>query len=193
MVLAAFDVHDEVSFCAVVFARDRSHALDMANEHRACLRGGSRSPLTLMERLPPLGGRSRTHHLVAVRAGIGGIGHAEANGCWLVLPPGIRPIHSVRPIPTRMFHFSDDDGYEVVLFAHDRRRAIELYDAIVPDYRALPREWRGSEFETWAAVGLVRHQAQAEGRGIEGLGIYNPDGWLLLPIDYKTLGVLPPD
>jgi hypothetical protein len=193
MAFAAFDVHDEVAFSAVVFARDGDQALCIALEHRASFRGSTGSPMTMMERLPALGGRARDHQLAAVDAGITGVGYPQADGSWLVLPPGIQPIHTVRPTPTRMFHFSDDDGYEVVLFAHEQERASDLYNAIRSDYRVLPREWRGSEFETWSAIGLVRHQAQAEDRGTEGIGIYNPDGWLLLPIDYDRLGVAPPE
>lgn len=193
MVLAAFDLTDQVAFSALAFARDGDHALRLGNEHRASFRLGGISKMVCMERLPPLGGAARNHHLDALEADVPGVGHKQADGSWLVLPPGVRPNHSIRPKPTRMFHFSDDDGYEVVLFAPDLERARELYQAVLSDYRALPSEWRGSEWEAWSEVGIVRHAAQAQARGVEGLGVYNPNGWLILPLDYEALGAAPPD
>ena len=193
MVLAAFDVYDQVSFAVVVFARDGDHARRLGDDHRKSLTGNGSGPIHVMERLPMLGGVARDHHLAAVRDDVPGVGHQQPDGSWLLLPPGVRPINSLRPKPTTMFHFSDDDGYEVVLFAHTRRRAKHLYKAILQDYLVLPREWRGSEFETWLAIGLVRHQGQAEDRGVEGIGIYNLYGWLILPIDYEMLGVGSPE
>lgn len=193
MVLAAFDLNDQTAFSAVVFARDSDHALCLGKEHRASSRVGGTSRMVWMERLPPISGAARDHHLDAMKAGVPGVGHRQPDGSWLVLPPGVQPIHSVRPKPTQMFCFSDDDGYDVVLFAHDLERVREVYKAILLDYRALPPEWQGSEWEAWCATGIVRHAAQAEARGVEGVGIYNPDGWLILPLDYGALHVAPPD
>ncbi|KKI17899.1 hypothetical protein [Sphingomonas sp. Ag1] len=193
MVLAAFDINDQVAFSAVVFARDGNHARRLGHEHRASFRSSATSPLTIMERVPPLGGPAGDHHLAAIEADVPGVGHRQQDGSWLVLPPGVRPIQAHPAKPTRMYHFSDDDGYEVVLFARDQERAGELYDAVVLDYRVLPREWLGSEWEAWSAIGIVRHAAQAEARGVEGVGTYNAEGWLILPLDYKALGVAPPE
>jgi len=192
MVLAAFDLNDQIMFSAVVFARNRDHALRLGNEHRASFRVGGVSELTCMERLPPLGGAARKHHLDAIEADVPGVGHKQTNGSWVVLPPGVRPSYSVRPKPTRLFHFSDNDGYQVVLFAPDMERARELYQAILSNYGVLPPEWQGSEWEAWSEIGIVRHAAQAQDRGVEGLGIYNPDGWLILPLEYEALNISPP-
>ncbi len=193
MSFAAFDLHDQVAFAAVVFARNRNDAQRLGHEHVASFIGSTTSNMTVLERLPPLGGAARDHHLAAVRAGIAGIGHRQADGSWLVLPPGSHPPQVERTCPMRMFHFTDDEGYEVVLFARNQERAGELYAAILSDYGALPQEWRGSEWEAWSVFGMVRHQAPAENRGTEGVGIYNPYGWLILPLDYDVLGVAPPD
>lgn len=193
MVLAAFDLNDQATFSAVVFARDREHALRLGNEHRASFRIGGASKMECMERLPPLGGASRNHHLDAIEADVPGVGHMQTDGSWLVLSPGVRPNHSIRPNPARIFHFSDDDGYEVVLFAFDHDRAVELYQAILSDYRVLPPEWRGSEWEAWSTIGMVRHSAIAEARGVEGIAIYNMDGWLILPLNYQALEIASPD
>lgn len=193
MVLAAFDLSDQVAFSAVVFARDGDHAGRLGQEHRASFRSSARSPMTFMERLPPLGGSARDHHLAAIEADVPGVGHRQADGSWLVLPPGVRPDHALPVRPNHIYNFGDDDGYEVVLFARDQERATELYDAILHDYRVLPREWRGSEWETWSTIGMVRHCAEAEARGVEGIAVYSTDGWLILPLDYVALGVAPPD
>jgi hypothetical protein len=192
MVLGVFDVHDQIAFAAVVFARDRDHAIALANEHLASFRGHTSPQMTVLERLPALGGPARDFLLAAIAAGVPGIGHRQEDGSWLVLPPGDRSARDVRPTPTQMLLYNDDDDYQVVLFARDQDRADELYDAIQADYRALPSEWLGSEWDAWSTVGLVRHKRQAEERGVEGLGIYNPDGWLVLPLDYEALGVTPP-
>jgi hypothetical protein len=193
MVLAAFDLNDQVTFSAVVFARNGDQALRLGVEHRASFCLGVNSQIACMERLPPLGGVARDRHLEAIEANVPGVGHWQPDGRWLILPPGVQPTHLFQPRPNRMFHFSDDDGYEVVLFARDLGRACELYEAILPDYRSLPCEWRGSEWETWSTIGMVRHAAQAEARGVEGVAIYNPAGWLILPLDYDAFGLEPPD
>lgn len=192
MILGVFDVHDQISFAAVVFASDRDHAIAQANEHLASFRGYTSLQMTALERLPALGDPARDHLLTAIAAGVPGIGHWQEDGSWVVLPPGDRPARAVRPRPTQLFFYIDDDDYQVVLFARDQDRADELYDVIQADYRLLPSEWLGSEWDAWSTVGLVRHERQAEERGVEGLGIYNPDGWLVLPLDYEALGVTPP-
>lgn len=193
MILGVFDVHDQIAFAAVVFARNRDHAIALANGHLSSFRGYASTQMTILERLPALGGSARNHLRAAIAAGVPGIGHQQEDGSWLVLPPGDRSGQGVRPRPTQLFFYIDDDDYQVVLFARDQERADALYDAIQADYRALPSEWLGSEWDAWSTVGLVRHKRQAEERGVEGLGIYNPDGWLVLPLDYEALGVTPPD
>lgn len=194
MTLGVFDVHDQIASAVVIFARNGKEALLLANEHFASFRGYTSSQMTLLERLPASAGPARDHLIAAIEADVSGIGHRQANGSWLVLPPGDRSTRDVRPNPTELFFYNDDDDYQVVLFASDQDRADELYSAIEVDYRVLPREWDGSEWEAWTTIGLVRHKRQAEERGIEGLGIYNADGWLVLPLDYEALGVeAPPD
>ncbi|AOW22832.1 hypothetical protein AVM11_18375 [Sphingomonas melonis TY] len=192
MVLGAFDVHDQIANAAVVFARDRDHAIALANQHLASFRGYTSTQMTALERPPALGGPARHHLLAAIAAGVPGIGHQQEDGGWVVLPPGDRSVRTVRPRPTQLFFYIDDEDYQVVLFASDQDRADALYDAIQADYRLLPSEWLGSEWDVWSTCGLVRHKRQAEERGVEGIGIYNPDGWLVLPLDYEALGVTPP-
>lgn len=194
MVLGAFDVHDQIANAAVVFARDRDHAIELANEHLASFRGYTAPHMTVLERLPALGGAAGDHLLAAIAAGKPGIGHQQEDGSWVVLPPGDRSARAVRPRPTQLFFYIDDDDYQVVLFAKDQARADTLYDVIQADYRVLPSEWLGSEWDAWSTVGLVRHKRQAEERGVEGLGVYGPDGWQILPLDYAVLGIVaPPD
>lgn len=192
MALGVFDVHDQIAFAAVVFAKNGDHAIALANEHLASFRGYTSTQMTVLERLPALGGPARDHLVAAIAAGVPGVGHRQDDGKWLVLPAGDRPERAVRPSPTQLFFYIDDDDYQVVLFAKDQERADTLYDVIQADYRSLPSEWLGSEWDAWSTVGLVRHRGQAEQRGVEGLGIYGPLGWQILPLDYDTLGVQPP-
>ncbi|SEL95830.1 hypothetical protein SAMN05216382_2979 [Sphingomonas palmae] len=192
MGLGVFEVHDQIAFAAVVFATNGDHAIALANEHLASFRGYTSTQMTVLERLPGFGGPARDHLVAAIAAGVPGVGYRQDDGSWLVLPPGDRPHRAVPPRPTQLFFYIDDDDYQVVLFARNQERADALYDAIQADYRVLPSEWLGSEWDAWSTVGLVRHKRQAEERGVEGLGIYNPDGWMVLPLDYEALGVTPP-
>lgn len=192
MTLGIFDVHDQIASAVVIFARNRDEAVLLADAHFSSLLGYTSTQMTFVERLPASAGSARDHLIAAIEADVSGIGHRQADGSWLVLPPGDRSARDVRPDPTELFFYNDDDDYQVVLFASDQDRADELYSAIKVDYRVLPREWLGSEWEAWTTVGLVRHKRQAEERGIEGLGIYNYNGWLILPLEYAELGVAPP-
>lgn len=192
MVLGVFDVHDQIAFAAVVFARDRDHAIALANEHLASFRGYTSTQMTVLERLPALVGPARDHLVAAIAAGVPGIGHRQEDESWVVLPPGDRSARAVRPRPKQLFFYIDDEDLQVVLFVTDRERADTLYEVIQADYRVLPSRWLGSEWDAWSTVGLVRHKRQAEERGVEGLGIYGPFGWQILPLDYDVLGVEPP-
>ena len=193
MALRAWDVHDQIANALLVIARSRRSAIKLGVEHLASFGHPYRTKLTAIERRPALGGRSRAQLLAAIDAGVPGIGHRQVGGSWVVLPPGDHSGRAVRPRPTEVFFYNNDLDYEVVLFAFDEERADLLYDAIQADHGVLPSVWLGSEWSAWLITGLVRHKKQVEERGVEGLGIYGPDGREILPLDYDAIGVPPPD
>lgn len=193
MAMRSFDVHDQTTFAELVIAPSREEAFRLARVHLASYRGQTSDRMTAIERLLGFGGTAVERLAAVIRNNVSGIAHLQADGTWLVLPAGIRPLAKAYPKGTKMHHFVDEDDYEVVLFAHSVARAADLYGAISHDYSVLPRPWLGSEWEAWLAVGIVRHERQATQRGVEGLGIYTDQGWQILPLDYRALGINPPD
>jgi hypothetical protein len=194
MSIRCWDVHDQIANAFVVYAHNPAGAVSIANKHLGSFGGNQSSDMTAIERLPGVTGCAAQHLIAALGQGDVGIGHLQQSGSWSVLPPGLLPATSVAAASTQMHHYRDDEDYQVVLFAHDELRADELYHAIsFNDHRDLPAEWLGSEWEAWTTVGLVRHQRQAEERGIEGVGVYTKQGWQIFPLDYGAFRVDPPD
>lgn len=192
MKLRAYDLHDQHNEAMLVIAGSEVDALILARRHIQALRGDVAYEATVMERLLPTHEPAKSAMQVAIERGEPGICHLLSDSGWLVLRPGEEVALAYSPEPMRMFHYEDDDGYDVVLFTKTRRRAEELYRSIVADYTRLPTGWVGCEWETWSLFGRGTHIAQAEARGIEGIGIYSLNGWQILPLDYARLGVDPP-
>ena len=193
MRMRAYDVHDQVSNAWLVIAPSRREALRLAIEHQQSFSFPRTRGLTAIERLPALAGRSRDQLLAALQAGAPGIAHRQVSGGWWVHPPGISGGASAQAALTKAFHYVDDEGDEMVLFAHGDVRANELYDGVITCPGAMPRAGAMSAWTAWNTVGLVRHLAQAERRGIEGIGLYRREGWQILPINYVAIGMDPPD
>ena len=90
--------------------------------------------------------------------------------------------------------YHDDEDYQVAIFASDEWRSGEIWDAIAGRFWLMPTGWLGSELETWLLLGRKWHEREACERGVEGIGVYSPvDGWTILPIDYVTIGIAPPN
>lgn len=187
-----FEAHDEIHFHALVFAENSQDALEMAELHRDAGFGFGHTPISVVPRFMPLAGAARGHLQAALNCKRRGIAHLRADGTWLILPPGEQPPSSIRPPAMQMQALFDDDGDEYVIFAADWDRAVAIYTAYLEDPRALPEGWIPLTHDYWSTLGLVRHQAQAEARGVEGIGCYSPDGWMILPIDYSRLGLSAP-
>lgn len=193
MKIRCYDIHDQTTFSAVVFAQSHADAIWIGNLHLESYRGHQSTMMTAIDRKAGPNGGAAEHLMVAIDSDIPGIGHLQSDGSWLVLPPGARPEYAVRPRRTLMHLFTDDDDYQIVLFARDEMRARNLYRVICDQLDQLPDGWLGAEWEAWTTVGLVRHQRHAEERGVEGVGIYSEQGWEILPLDYEALGIEPPD
>lgn len=192
MAIRCWDAHDQIANGYVVFAESHADALSLANQQLSSLAGVTSPHMTAVERRAPAIGRPSRALMKAFDEKKCGIGYLQPMGGWLILPPGIRRAQSMVPQYNEMHIAIDDYGSQVVLFAHSEERALLLYDAILSsDHRHLPEEWLGSEWDTWKTAGLVRHQWQAEQRGVEGLGIYTTQGWLILPLDDAAHGIVP--
>lgn len=193
MTVRCYDVHDQTTFAAVIFAQNHADAIWIGNLHLESYRGYQSTMMTAIERKPGPNGRAAEHLAAAIDAGVPGVGHLQQDSRWLVLAPADRPQNAFRPQCTEMHHYINEDDYQVVLFARDQERADDIYGGIYDRFDLLPRGWLGSEWDAWTTVGLVRHQRHAEERGVEGLGIYLEEGWQILPLDYEALGIDPPD
>lgn len=187
-----FDVHDELWFHELIFARDHIEAIDIADSHRGAGFGLGRTAMTAVPRFLPLAGASRDHLLAALGLGEPGVGHMQPDGSWHILPPGERSPAALRPQPTKMFRYMDEDGDDYVIFASDEERAFQIYTAYLDDTPALPNLWIAETFDHWQTFGLVRHERQACSRGVEGVGRYSAVGWVVLPIDYDRLALEAP-
>lgn len=192
MTIQTYDAHDEIAFHSLVFAENSWDAIQLAELHRDSGFGVGSTPISIVPRFVPTAGSARDHLLATLERDERGIGHLQADGSWLILPPGERPPHPTSPTPMQMHDFTDDDGDEYVVFAPDWNRAVEIYTAYLNDPNALPNGWVPLAYDYWLTLGLVRHEAQATSRGVEGLGRYSPAGWVLLPIDYDRLGITAP-
>lgn len=192
MTVRCYDLHDQTTFSAVVFAQSHADAIWIGNLHLESLSGRHGPMMTAIERQPGRSGRAAEKLMAAINEDTPGVGHLQRDGSWLILPPGERLKQPIRPSSTELHVFTDEDGDEVVLFTHDPFRAGELYDAIHDRLDLLPSGWMPHAWEAWTTVGLVRHGIQAEQRGIEGVGIYDSEsGWQILPLDYAALGIAP--
>jgi hypothetical protein len=187
-----FDAHDEIQFHALIFAESSWDAIQIAELHRDSAFGLGHTPMSVVPRFMPLAGAARDHLQAALDRNERGIGHLQPDGSWLIVPAGKRPRDANTPPRMRMFDFADDDGDEYVIFALDMDRAVEIFTAYLDDPNALPHGWIPLTWEHWTRLGLVRHQRQAEARGVEGIGRYSAAGWVILPIDYKRLGLTAP-
>lgn len=194
MDLRCWHVHDQVAFAAVVFAESEAEAIWLGELHKESFQGRISPMMTAIERRPGSNDKAASALRAAIAAGVPGMGYLQRDGSWLVLPPGERPRTIVHPVEIELHIHIDDDGDEVVIFARDSFRAGDLYDAIHRRFDLLPEGWVTHAWETWTTLGLVRHGIQARQRGIEGVGVYDPErGWKILPLDYTALGVEPPD
>jgi hypothetical protein len=192
MTFQTFDAHDELYFYALVFADNSWDAVQLAELHRDSGFGVGHTPISIVPRFTPSTGTARDHLLAAIARNERGIGHLQSDGSWLIVPDGQRPPRAITPPRMQMFDFADDDGDEYVIFAPDMDRAVEIFTAYLDDPNALPHGWIPLTWEHWTTLGLVRHQRQAEARGVEGVGRYSAAGWVILPIDYKRLGLTAP-
>lgn len=186
------DVHNDLGFHALVFAREPIEAVKLADAHRAAGFGYGNGRMSAMQRFLPLAGASRDHLRAALDLEKAGIGHLQPDGSWQILPPGERSARAVRPQPMTMHAYADDDGDEYVIFAPDEDRAFAIYTAYLDNTQALPSLWLAQTYDYWQLSGLVRHEPQACARGVEGVGLYSDAGWVILPIDYARLGLEAP-
>lgn len=190
--MQTFDAQDEIQFHALVFAENSWDAIEMAELHRDSGFGVGHTPMSLVPRFMPVSGSARDHLQAALDRNERGIGHLQADGSWMILPAGERPPHPSQPTPMQLHQFTDTDGDEFVIFAPSWDRAVEIYAALLDDPKALPSGWIPLTYDYWLTLGLVRHEAQAKARGVEGIGRYSPAGWVILPIDYPRLGLSAP-
>lgn len=190
--MQTFDTHDEIQFHALVFAETSWDAIQMAELHRDSGFGVGHTPMSVVPRFVPLAGAARDHLQAALDRNERGIGHLQDDGSWLILPPGERPPSPTRPALMQMHPLTDADGDEYVVFAPSWDRAVEIYSALLDDPNALPEGWVPLTFDYWMTLGLVRHEAQATSRGVEGIGRYTAAGWVILPINYSRLGLSAP-
>jgi hypothetical protein len=182
--MKCFDVHDQVDLGMVVFASSRQHALLLGTLHLIMHHGRLAPQMTAIEREPAFGGLTRDYLVAAIAADVPGIGHLQPDGRWVVRPPELRPKMGVTPRSTEMHAYVNGDDIQLVLFAYDANRASDVHRTIMDGKLLLPEGWIGSAWEIWQQEGLVRHQAQAEARGTEGVGVYTPDGWQIWQVHY---------
>ena len=190
--MQCYDVHDEISFHALVFATGAEQAMDIGSRHRDAGFGYGSTPLSIMSRQVPSAGSDRDRLQSALAQNKPGIGHLRSDGSWDILPAGVRPLESIRPEPSAMRSYADDDGDQYVIFAKSEDRALTIFEAILNAPRSLPKAWTLMAWDAWSTIGLVRHQRQAEMRGVEGIGIYTAAGWCILAIDYLAFDIDPP-
>ncbi len=145
MTVRCYDVHDQTTFAAVIFAQSHADAIWIGNLHLESFRGYQSTMMTAIERKPGLHGSANEHLTAAIKAEVSGVGHLQRDGSWLVLAPADRPKIAIRPRRTEMHHYIDEDDYQVVLFARDLERADELYGGFYVGFDLLPRGWLGSE------------------------------------------------
>jgi hypothetical protein len=187
--LKCFDLEDRDTTGIVAFAQDRRNAILLGTMHFIFTQGRVPQQMTAIERQPAFGGPARDYLITALNAGVFGIGHLQRDGSWIVLPWDMEADESVTHTPTSMHHRFNEDFIEVVLFTYSIHRADDIYHALMKGSLLVPEKWFGSAWEAWQQDGLVRHQVQAETRGVEGVGVYTPNGWQILPLDYLPLAV----
>lgn len=190
--MQCYDVHDEISFHALVFATCAEQALEIGTRHRDAGFGEGHTAISVISRQVPFAGSDRDRLKSALAQNKSGIGHLRSDGIWDILPAGVRPLESVRPEPTEMRTYEDDDGHEYVIFAKSEDRTETIFEAILNAPRSLPKAWKPMVWKEWSTKGLVRNHRQAERRGVEGIGLYTAAGWCILAIDYLAFDIDPP-